>query len=280
MSRIRSRVAAAALTTLVSLASALTLTTSPAAAAGTSLPACNKITAHTTNDRLVNGNYSLIVTSDMLQIEEREWMNGPNGPDYWTTHTWFRDDPTGRYQSNTDKTYLALYCNGDLALRRANGYLLWHSNTANRGIVKATISQWGNLLLQNASGGVVWQSGTSRIGIPSGAILTSGSKLINRFGDQQGRPVQTLTMQADGNLVHRSGSTVKWQTNTRVPGSVAGLSPTARLFVRSPSGQLLWVSPCRAGTTYSTLWLGNEDLTTTDWSGGKITHIWSNLYGC
>lgn len=281
MQRIRRWTATATLAALTA-AAGLALAPAPAGAATTStLAKCMKITADTTNDRLVNGKFSVVVNPDRVMIYEVETMYGPNGSETWTTGTWFRDDPTGRYQSNTDKSYLALHCNGDLALRRANGLLLWHSNTANRGIVKATISQWGNLLLLNSSGGVVWQSGTVSLAMPAGGILPSGAKLINRFGDQQGRPVQTLTMQPDGNLVHRSGSTVKWQSNTRVAGSVAGLSPTARVFVRSPQGTILWASPCSSGSRYSILWLTNEDLQVNDWggSGGSI-HRWSNLYGC
>lgn len=281
MKRLRRMTAAAALIALTSATAILTLApTSAGAAASSSLAKCSKITANTTNDRLVNGKFSVVVGSDMVTIDEYETMYGPNGPDNWGTSTWFRNDPTGKYQSNTDKSELALFCNGDLVLRRASGLILWHSNTANRGIVKATISPYGNLLLLNSSGGVVWQSVTGSTGLAAGATLASGSKLINRWGDQQGNPLQTLTMQPDGNLVHRSGTTIKWQSNTHVAGSIAGLSPTARVYVKSPQGKLLYVSPCASGSSYSILRLGNEDAAITDFGGGKITHRWSNLYGC
>ncbi|WP_353951736.1 hypothetical protein V6K52_19260 [Knoellia sp. S7-12] len=281
MQRIRRWTAAAALVALTSSAAGLTLAPTSAAAAATStLAKCTKITAETTNDRLVNGKFSVVVSPGMVAIYEAEPMNGPNGPDTWSTSTWFRDDTTGRFQSNTDKSYLALFCNGDLVLRRANGLVLWRSNTANRGVVKATISPFGNLLLLNSSGGLVWQSATVSAALPAGKTLASGSKLINRYGDQQGRPVQTLTMQPDGNLVHRSGSTIKWQSNTHVPGSFAGLSATARVYVKSPQGKLLWYSPCPSGSSYSILWLTNEDAQVTDFGGGRITHRWSDLYGC
>lgn len=281
MPRIRRWTAATILAALTFSTASLTLAPTSAGAVATStLVKCTKITANTINDRLVNGRFSVVVSPDMVTIDESEPMNGPNGPDNWSTSTWFRNDPTGKYQSNTDKSYLALFCNGDLVLRRANGLVLWHSNTANRGAVKATISPAGNLLLLNASGGLVWQSATVSTALPAGKTLASGGKLINRYGDQQGRPVQTLTMQPDGNLVHRSGSKVVWQSNTHVPGSVAGLSPTARVFVRSPQGKLLWYTPCASGSSYSILWLGNDDASITDFGGGKITHRWSNLYGC
>lgn len=276
--RLRAVLGAVALCAATFVAPA-TVTTPAVAATSSTLPACQKLTAHTTNDRLVNGKFAVEVNSDFLQITETEPMWGSRGYDSWSTGTWFRDDPTGRYQSNTDRSYLALHCNGDLALRRSTGYLLWHSNTANRGIVRAQISQWGNLLLLNASGGVVWQSGTIATAMAAGAILPSGGKLVSRWGDHQGTPVQTLTMQPDGNLVHRSGTTVKWQSNTRVAGSVAGLSSTARLFVRSPQGKILWASACAPGTSYSIAWLHPTEVSITDWGNG-ITSGWSSAYGC
>ncbi|MFW5473531.1 hypothetical protein ACOCJ5_09485 [Knoellia sp. CPCC 206450] len=215
-----------------------------------SLKACTRITATTSNDRLSNGLYTLAVYTSSMEVVQYVRMYGGEGDRYFATTTWNRSDP--RQVTRASATYLALHCNGDLALRRADHSLIWHSNTANRGIVTATLSPWGNLLLKNAAGAVLWQSGTTAGALGPGAILPSEGMLATYGQLPNSTTRSTLTMQADGNLVLRRNSTVAWQTRTSVPGSVAGFSPTGHLFVRSPSGTLLWVSP-GARTSYSVL---------------------------
>ena len=150
----------AATTTALALATGAILgptTTAARAAPGPILKACTHLKAGSTSDRLVNGRFTLQLSPDFVEIEETAWMSGSRGRDYTTTGTWFRDDPTGRYQSNTDATLLAFYCNGDLALRHSNGALLWHSNTANKGATTLALTSGGNLLMTTSAGKVVCQ---------------------------------------------------------------------------------------------------------------------------
>jgi hypothetical protein len=64
-------------------------------------------------------------------------------------------------------------------------------------------------------------------------------------GQSLRRGAATLTMQTDGNLVARNGSTVVFSTGTAVPGSGALMHPGGYVEVRSPSGATLWRSPSR-----------------------------------
>lgn len=263
-------------TTALTLAAGAILgpsTTTAQAAPGPILKACTHLKAGTASDRLVNGRFTLRLSPDLVEIEETAWMSGSHGRDYTTTGTWFRDDPTGRYQSNTDATLLAFYCNGDLALRHSNGALLWHSNTANKGATTLALTSAGNLVMTTSAGKVVWQSGSGSTLLPANSILRSNSRLVNAWGDQQAEPVRTLSMQTNGNLVYRVGSTVRWQTRTAVPGSHAAVTTRAQLLVVAPDGRVLWSSGT-SGSSYSVLnagpfWIEQfyPSLTTVWWSG-------------
>ncbi|MFM6849282.1 MAG: hypothetical protein ACKOVB_09285 [Terrabacter sp.] len=242
-------------TTALTLAAVAILgpnTTTAQAAPGPILKACTHLKAGTASDRLANGRFTLQVSSDLVEIHETAWMSGSRGRDYLTTGTWFRDDPTGRYQSNTDATLLAFYCNGDLALRHSNGALLWHSNTANKGATTLALTSGGNLVMTTSAGKVVWQSGSGSTLLPANSILRSNSRLVNVWADQQGYPARTLSMQTNGNLVYRVGSTVRWQSRTSVPGSHAAMTTGAQLRVVAPDGRVLWSSG-RTGSSYSVL---------------------------
>jgi D-mannose binding lectin. len=87
------------------------------------------------------------------------------------------------------------------------------------------------------------------------SILPNNTKLTGYTYVSFGSVQQTLSMQTDGNLVYRDGSTVKWQSNTHVKGSSARLTTKAQLQVVAPNGSTLW-SSSPTGTTYSVLDIG------------------------
>lgn len=96
-----------------------------------SLKACQNLRAGTFNNMLLNGRFTLEVYRGTVEINHSVPINGPR-PDVYLSHSWLQMD----YRANQpvgDATYLAFYCNGDLALRHENGSLIWHSNTAGRG---------------------------------------------------------------------------------------------------------------------------------------------------
>ncbi|MGZ4599028.1 hypothetical protein [Oryzihumus sp.] len=216
------------------------------------LTPCHRLTARTSGDRLVNGGFALSVAPDFLEIEQTVPVDGPRGRTTFLTGTWFRDDGTGQHQSNTDKSYLAFHCNGDLSLRTSTNVLLWHTGTANRGGKRLTLTSSGNLVMTTASGRVVWQSRSGWQLMPTNSVLPSRARLTYAWGDQQGVPIETLTMQADGNLVYREGSRVRWQSGTHVAGSHLTLTSTAELRVVTRGGSIVWRSRTR-GSSYSVL---------------------------
>lgn len=127
--------------------------------------------------------------------------------------------------------------------------------------------------MTTSAGKVVWQSGSGSTLLPANSILRSNSRLVNAWGDQQGEPVRTLSMQTNGNLVYRVGSTVRWQTRTGVAGSHAAVTTRAQLIVVAPDGRVLWSSG-KTGSSYSVLnagpfWIEQfyPSLATVWWSG-------------
>ena len=87
----------------------------------------------------------------------------------------------------------------------------------------------------------MWASHTGRILIPGGGMLGSGKQLreASQTGFPHGRP-GTLTMQRDGNLVHRCGSSVDWQSRTHVAGSTLRVTLGGLLQVVGPHGRTVW----------------------------------------
>ena len=252
---VSSALASLAVTTAVAVtghaSAAVPAAPSVAATSSAVLKACYNLRALTENDRLVNGAFTLVVYSEAVNLQQSVLMYGYRGAEAYLTTTWSRTNPTPP-STSTDRTYLALHCNGDLALRRAGGTLLWHSDTGGRGIVRLALASGGNLLLQNASGATVWQAGTGRGAIAANSILPSNQKLTtDKYFEALGER-HSLSMQTDGNLVYRVNSTVSWQSNTHVKGSYARLTTKAQLQVVTPSGTLLWSSR-PTGTTYSVL---------------------------
>src|SRR5262249_42027934 len=161
---------------------------------GPILRACFNLRALTDNDHLVNGAFELDVLPDAVVLKQTVFMNGPTSGFSYGTETWRHTNPVPPPLA-TDKTYLALHCNGDLALRRASGTLLWHPNTAGRGVVRLGLTSAGNLVLQNAAGAVVWQSGTGRAAIAANSILPSNQKLSSQRDVEVLGETMTLSMQ-------------------------------------------------------------------------------------
>ena len=149
------------------LAIAVSGLAAPASAAAAATPqaflaACHTLTARTATNPLVNGEFELPAFPDFVGIDQTVWLSGSRGRSNDLTGTWFRDDPTGLHQSNTDATRLAFSCKGDLALRTSRNVLLWHTGTANRGATRLSLTSDGNLVMTTASGHVVWQSRSGR----------------------------------------------------------------------------------------------------------------------
>jgi hypothetical protein len=137
-----------------------------------------------------------------------------------STGIWFRDDPTGEFQASHDHTVFRLTKQGDLTLVTSRGQRLWHSDTSGSGAVRPTLHHSGNLALHTRSGRVVWSSHSGRVLMSGGMTLQPGHQLRDAWETAfpHGLPV-TLTMQHDGNLVHRCGARVDWQSHTHVAGS-------------------------------------------------------------
>ncbi|MGO4596438.1 hypothetical protein [Terrabacter sp. 2RAF25] len=212
----------------------------PAATSSSVLAACYNVRALTPNDKLFNSRFVLTAFPDYLQLEEDVTFPGELETAY-VTYTWTRTNPNPPTYA-TDRSYLALHCNGDLAFRRSNGTLLWHSNTANRGVTRLVLTAGGNLTLLDAAGRMVWQSGTGRSTMPANSVLPSNAKLTSDRNVELDGKRDSLSMQTDGNLVYRRGSRVAWQSDTHVPGSHAGLTTRGQLVVVTPGGRYLWAS--------------------------------------
>jgi hypothetical protein len=207
---------------------------------GSTLKACYNLRALTPNDRLFNGRYVLTVFPDYLQLTEDVVLPGEVETSYVALN-WTRTNPNPPPYA-TDRSYLALHCNGDLALRRSNGTLLWHAGTANRGVTRLVLTSGGNLTLLDASGRLVWQLGTGRSTLPANSIMPSNSKLTSDRNVEALGIRDSLSMQTDGNLVCRQNSKVAWQSNTHVPGSHAALTTRGQLLVVTPGGRYVWAS--------------------------------------
>ncbi|WP_374970335.1 hypothetical protein [Terrabacter sp. BE26] len=209
-------------------------------APGPILKACFNLRADTSNDRLMNGPYTLAVYSTEAQLTQDVVFPGEAMVAYEALN-WIKSDLSSPPRA-TDRTYLALHCNGDLALRRSNGTLLWHSNTANRGVTRLALTNGGNLLLLNGAGTVVWQAGTGSSTMPANSVLASNRKLTSDRDMELFGVRRSLSMQTDGNLVLRENTKVVWQSNTHVRGSRAGLTTKGQLAVITPQGRYIWMS--------------------------------------
>lgn len=219
---------------------ATTLATDPSVY---TLLAGHSLVAGSTHSTLSNGWYSLDAYSGSVELHETIPVAGKNGTSSASTGTWFRDDPTGRFQASHDHTRLRLGLHGDLALITSHGRRLWHSGTRGSGAVRLSLHRGGNLALHTKAGKVVWSSHSGQVQMSGGMSLGPGHQLRDAWETEfpHGRPV-TLTMQRDGNLVHRCGSRIDWQTHTHVAGSTLRMYRNGALRVVTGKGRAVWSS--------------------------------------
>ena len=233
------------------------------------LKACYNLGALTSHDRLFSGPYTLTVFPEQVELTQDVVFSGELSVGYVALN-WMKSNPNPPARA-TDQTYLALHCNGDLALRRSNGTLLWHSNTANRGASRLALTTGGNLLLLNEAGTVVWQAGTGSSTLPANSILPSNRKLTSDRNVEAFGVRDSLSMQTDGNLVYRKNAKVVWQSNTHVQGSRAGLTTRGQLAVITPDGRYIWSSR-PTGSRHSVLDIGMAEIDDLD---KGLVPIWS-----
>jgi len=198
--------------------------------------------------------FALALSPDFVQIEEVALLNGSHGPDSNTTGIWFRDDPTGYYQSNTDHSTLKMQTDGNLVLRTSSGHVLWASGTAHTGANNYLVMQTdGNLVMYTSARKAVWASGSKAIFLTPGQMLKPNQVMEDRWGDQQG-PVHRqfiLKMQTDGNLVYRCNSTVKWASNTHVAGSYLIMQTDGNLVMYTSARKAIWATNTQKSGTYT-----------------------------
>lgn len=237
----------------------------------TTLLAGEALVADTSRSELRNGEFTLTVSSGHVELDHTVLVPGAEGQSSSSTGTWFRADPTGRFESSHDRTKLRLRRNGDLALITSRGRQLWHSGTQGKGVVRLTLHRNGALTLRKSSGKVVWHSKSGRVLMSGGMRLEPGKRLRGAWETafRNGKPT-TLTMQRDGNLVHRCGSRITWQTRTHVPGSSLRMSRKAVLRVVTPKGRVVWRSPSR-GRGHDYGWFNSTHMTL--YADG-IDHVW------
>jgi hypothetical protein len=202
------------------------------------------IVAGTTHRALRNGWYSLEMESGGVTLYETIPVAGKEYTEHAATGTWFRNDPTGEFNAPNDHTRLRLRDNGDLVLLTAAGRRLWHSGTKGSGAVRLTLHSRGNLALHTRSGRIVWSSHSGQVQMSGGMRLEPGRQLRDAwdYGTSPGGRLITLRMQRDGNLVHRCGSRIDWQTRTSVAGSTLRMYRNGALRVVTPSGRTVWAS--------------------------------------
>ena len=201
------------------------------------------LVAGTTRSALRNGWYELNVWSGMVELSETIPVAGSNGTSSSGTGTWFRNDASGRFQAQHDHSRLRLRLNGDLVLVTSAGRRLWHSGTRGSGAVRLTLHSGGKLALHTRSGRIVWSSRSGQVQMSGGMRLEPGRQLRDAWETAfRGGHVITLTMQRNGNLVHRCGSRIDWQSRTSVPGSTLRMYRNGALRVVTPRGRTVWAS--------------------------------------
>lgn len=164
---------------------------------------------------------------------------------------------------------LVMQGDGNLVEYGIGNRVLWASNTANQpgavavvqkdgllSIVRSgrLIAQWGSgsgvtkdfgvrpdgeLRMRNTSMGMIWRIATYQDRILPGTVIAPGTVLRAGAGRQQ-----TLTMQADGNLVQYVNGAAVWSSQTfGRPGAYAALQPDGNLVVYTADGRsALWSS--------------------------------------
>lgn len=236
----RSRILLTALASVTALA----ITTVGPAASGdaddeippASLLAGQALVAESDHDKLSNGPYTLTVSSGFVELDEYYEKLGS------TTGSWFADGESKRIRQH-DRTRLVLRRNGDLVLLTERGQRMWHTGTKGSGAVRLTVHRGGNLALHTESGRVVWATHSGKVFLWAGQSLKPGQRLVRAWGTHRpGWKLSTLTMHRNGNLVHRCGKKVTWQSRTHVRGSSLRLYRNGALRILGPKGGVVWTS--------------------------------------
>lgn len=109
--------------------------------------------------------------------------------------------------------------------------------------MQLTLHRTGNLALHTESGKVVWSSHSGQVLMSGGMVLESGQRLRDAWETAfRGGYTITLTMSRGGNLIHRCGRHIDWQTHTHVKGSTLRMHADGSLQVVTPKGRRVWGS--------------------------------------
>jgi hypothetical protein len=228
--------------TVAMLTSAIFTASTVSAAPAPSGPGTNMLwTGQTlgTGQSLVssNGRFILKVGGSVpLQLlEQIGTVSTPYRTINWAPIPW----PAG-YQPGA-RIMLRVLSTGNVVLFGKNNEILWQTHTAWRERLRLIVNLHGNLEMVDRINRRIWETGTTTRFLQSGETLHAGSSL-QVYGMFTSRPAR-VTMQADGNLVARLGSTVRWQTGTHVAGSHLGMRSIGVLAVFAPNGAIVWSSP-------------------------------------
>lgn len=275
--RVLAAVAAAAL----SAVGAGVTTSAPANATttrGSTLTACHSLSnphgSYSTEVLVANDTqgdrYDVSIGAGAVYLDQNVSFSTPGSPGSAGGTNWTQ----GGSAKGAGSTKLALYCNGDLALLGPKGTRLWHSNTAGKGGKRVTLTTGGNLVIYTAKNKAVWSSRTGRDMLVSGHSLWAGQTLVGAVRQYSSR--NTLTMQSDGNLVHRCNGVVRWQTHTSAARSHARITPHGLLQVVSPTGRVLWTTSRQGWGGFLSMYDG--ELYNGGSNGGFLWHV-PNFYG-
>jgi hypothetical protein len=218
------------------------------ATAPNTLFAGHALVAETVDSSLQNGWYTLGVHPGGVELDEALPVPGAHGATSSNIGSWYRRDPNGRFEPLHDRTELRLRRNGDLVLLTGRGRRLWHTGTHGSGAVRLTLHTNGSLALHTNTGRVVWSSRSGQVQMAGGMTLKPGRQLRGAW--ETALPhgeVVTLTMQRNGNLVHRCGRRIDWQSHTHVRGSSLRLETNGALRIVGPKGRTVWSAHIRGG---------------------------------
>lgn len=198
------------------------------------------------------GEFTLSVGSDFLSLDQMITVTGKNGPTTAETGVWFADDGTGEHQANHDRTALTMRRDGNLVLTASNGDTLWTSHTSGTGRYnRLVLSTTGNLAVFTQANKLVWSSRSSAVLLPTGRALPSGGRMIDAYNPPGHEVSQTLTMQANGNLVRRCNGNVLWQSRTHAAGSRLQMTSNGGMAIITRSNHVVWHANVTTHTTYA-----------------------------
>lgn len=202
-----------------------------------------------------------------------------------TVEQGFRLLPGQSLTSTADGYRLTMQPDGNLVEYSNVGVPLWASGTAGRGASVLSLQADGNLVVRTSGGVATWASGARGTSLSvqddGNTVLRSGSRAVwctcaipfQRVvgtpssltvgqgmlgGDHLVTGTRTLTLQTDGNLVLRDGSSATWTTGTATGSrSTLSLQTDGNLVLRDAARRAVWSSGT-AGRGARTLRLGPD----------------------